>query len=109
MRAAQTSFGSPTSRTSPPDGFVYGAFVIDVFSRRIIGWRAARRCARRSSWTRWSKRSGRAPPKGVVHHSDRGGQYLSIRYSERLAEIGAQHRMCSSRPGAREPLLRNVS
>ena len=40
---------------------------------------------------RWSKRSGRAPEiEGVVHHSDRGSQYLSIRYSERLAEAGAQ-------------------
>ena len=72
-------------------GFVYVAFVIDVFSRRIIGWRAARSmraelvldALEQAIWAR----SG---AKGVVHHSDRGGQYLSIRYSERLAEIGAQ-------------------
>ena len=72
-------------------GFVYVAFVIDVFSRRIIGWRAARSmraelvldALEQAIWSR----SG---AKGVVHHSDRGRQYLSIRYSERLAEIGAQ-------------------
>jgi len=72
-------------------GFVYVAFVIDVFSRRIIGWRAARSmraelvldALEQAIWSR----SG---AKGVVHHSDRGSQYLSIRYSERLAEFGAQ-------------------
>ena len=72
-------------------GFVYVAFVIDVFARRIIGWRAARSmhaelvldALEQALWAR----SG---AKGVVHHSDRGSQYLSIRYSERLAEAGAQ-------------------
>jgi len=72
-------------------GFVYVAFVIDVFARRIIGWRVA--CSMRAELVLdaleqaiWS-RSG---IEGVVHHSDRGCQYLSIRYSERLAEAGAQ-------------------
>jgi len=72
-------------------GFVYVAFVIDVYSRRIIGWRAARSmraelvldALEQAIWSR----SG---AQGVVHHSDRGSQYLSIRYSERLAEFGAQ-------------------
>jgi len=72
-------------------GFVYVAFVIDVYARRIIGWRVARSmhaelvldALEQAIWAR----SG---AKGVVHHSDRGSQYLSIRYSERLAEIGAQ-------------------
>jgi transposase InsO family protein len=72
-------------------GFVYVAFVIDVFSRRIIGWRAARSMSaelvldalEQAIWSR----SG---IEGVVHHSDRGTQYLSIRYSERLADAGAQ-------------------
>lgn len=72
-------------------GFVYVAFVVDVFSRRIIGWRTSRSmhaelvldALEQAIWAR----SG---AKGVVHHSDRGSQYLSIRYSERLAEIGAQ-------------------
>ncbi len=72
-------------------GFVYVAFVIDVFARRIIGWRVARSmhselvldALEQALWSR----SG---AKGVVHHSDRGTQYLSIRYSERLAEADAQ-------------------
>ena len=72
-------------------GFVYVAFVIDVFARRIIGWRVARSmhtelvldALEQALWAR----SG---AKGVVHHSDRGRQYLSIRYTERLAEAGAE-------------------
>jgi transposase InsO family protein len=72
-------------------GFVYVGFVIDVFARRIIGWRVARSmqadlvldALEQALWSR----SG---TKGVVHHSDRGSQYLSIRYSERLAEAGAE-------------------
>jgi transposase InsO family protein len=72
-------------------GFVYVAFVIDVFSRRIIGWRVARSmhtelvldALEQSLWSR----SG---AKGVVHHSDRGSQYLSIRYTERLTQAGVK-------------------
>lgn len=70
-------------------GFVYVAFVIDVFARRIIGWRVARSmqtelvldALEQALWAR-------AGATGVIHHSDRGSQYLSIRYSERLAEAG---------------------
>jgi putative transposase len=72
-------------------GFVYVAFVIDVFARRIIGWRVARSMSaelvldalEQALWAR-------SNVQGVVHHSDRGSQYLSIRYSERLTEAGAQ-------------------
>ena len=72
-------------------GFVYVAFVIDVFSRRIIGWRVARSmhtdlvldALDQALWAR----SG---AKGVIHHSDRGCQYLSIRYTERLKEAGVE-------------------
>jgi len=72
-------------------GFVYVAFVVDVFARRIIGWRVAR--TKRTDLVLdalehalWS----RVDVRGVVHHSDRGSQYLSIRYSERLAEFGVE-------------------
>jgi transposase InsO family protein len=72
-------------------GFVYTAFVIDVFARRIIGWRVARSmrtelvldALEQAIWSR-------CPPVGVIHHSDHGSQYLSIRYSERLTEIGVE-------------------
>ena len=72
-------------------GFVYVAFVIDVFSRRIVGWRVASfmktdlvlDALEQALWARHE-------PKGLVHHSDRGSQYLSIRYTERLAEAGIE-------------------
>ena len=73
-------------------GFAYTAFVTDVFSRRIIGWRTsttlradlALDALEMALWTRSNDDLG-----GLVHHSDRGVQYLSIRYSERLAAEGA--------------------
>jgi hypothetical protein len=72
-------------------GFVYVAFVIDVFARRIVGWRAssslrtdlALDALEQAIWSR-------SDTEGVVHHSDRGCQYLSIRYTERLAEAGIE-------------------
>jgi putative transposase len=72
-------------------GFAYTAFVIDVFSRRIVGWRVA--TTLRASLALdalemaiWSRSE---PLGGLVHHSDRGVQYLSIVYTERLAAEGA--------------------
>jgi putative transposase len=72
-------------------GLVYVAFVIDVFSRMIVGWRV------------WSLLKtdlvldaleqalyARTGTEGLIHHSDRGSQYLSIRYTERLAEAGIE-------------------
>jgi len=74
-------------------GWVYVAFVIDVFSRRIVGWRQSS-----SMHTEFVLDAleqalyDRKPSEddGLVHHSDRGSQYLSIRYSERLAEAGIE-------------------
>jgi putative transposase len=73
-------------------GTVYASFVIDVFSRRIVGWRVsstlraelALGALEMAIWSRGSKAL-----KGLVHHSDRGVQYLAIRYTERLADAGA--------------------
>jgi transposase InsO family protein len=72
-------------------GFVYVAFVIDAFSRFIVGWQASRslrtdlalEALEMAIWHR------RGVLDGLVHHSDRGSQYLAIRYTERLAEAGA--------------------
>ena len=73
-------------------GFCYVAFIIDVFSRMIVGWRVS--SSLRSDLALdalemaiWSRKE--ADLSGLVHHSDRGGQYLAIRYSERLGEAGA--------------------
>jgi hypothetical protein len=64
-------------------GFVYVAFVIDVFSRAIVGWRVALDALEQAL-------HARPTTGGLVHHSDRGVQYLSIRYTERLAEAGIE-------------------
>jgi transposase InsO family protein len=68
-------------------GFAYVAFVIDVFSRCIVGWRVSR--SLRSDLALDALEQAlhqRSPSEGLVHHSDRGVQYLSIRYTDRLLE-----------------------
>ena len=70
-------------------GFVYVAFVIDVYARAIVGWRGSRAmktglvlvALEQAIWARKDR-------EDLIHHSDRGSQYLSIRYTERLAEVG---------------------
>jgi len=72
-------------------GFVYVAFVIDVFARRIVGWRAS--TSMRSDLALDALEQAlydRDTDAALVHHSDRGGQYLSIRYTERLAAAGIE-------------------
>jgi len=74
-------------------GFVYVAFVIDVYSRRIVGWRVSSSLksdlALDALEQAISERE-EARQERLVHHSDRGTQYLSIRYTERLAEAGIE-------------------
>ena len=74
-------------------GFVYVAFVIDVFARRIVGWRVS--TSMRTDFVLdaleqalYARRRER--DENLIHHSDRGSQYVSIRYSERLAEAGIE-------------------
>jgi putative transposase len=72
-------------------GFVYVAFIIDCFARMIVGWQASRSlrtdlcldALEQAVWARKDEGLGE-----LIHHSDRGSQYLSIRYTERLAETG---------------------
>jgi putative transposase len=74
-------------------GFVYVAFFIDAFARRIVGWRVSRTAhagfvldaLEQALHERRPVRGG-----GLVHHSDRGVQYVSIKYTERLAEAGIE-------------------
>ena len=71
-------------------GFCYTAFVVDVFSRRIVGWRTAsslRTDLALDALEMAIYARGHELP-GLIHHSDRGVQYLAIRYTERLAEAG---------------------
>jgi len=73
-------------------GIVYVAFVVDVYSRRIVGWKAARSMTATLvvdalNMAAWTRRG--CDIDGVVCHSDAGSQYTSIAYTERLCEIGA--------------------
>ena len=72
-------------------GFVYVAFVIDVFARRIVGWRASSSLRTDLPLDALEQALYDRPDvEKLVHHSDRGIQYLSIRYTERLAEAGIE-------------------
>ena len=74
-------------------GWLYVAFVIDVFARRIVGWRVSSSmhtdfvldALEQALYARQPN-----PEDALIHHSDRGSQYISIRYSERLAEAGIE-------------------
>ncbi len=70
-------------------GFVYVAFIIDVFSRLIVGWRVSSSLKSDIALDALEQAlHARTPDDGLIHHSDRGVQYLSIRYSERLTKAG---------------------
>jgi putative transposase len=70
-------------------GFVYVAFIIDVFARRIVGWRASRSMSTELVLDALEQAlHARQTEKGLICHNDHGSQYLSIRYTERLAEAG---------------------
>jgi putative transposase len=72
-------------------GFVFVAFVIDVFSRMIVGWRVSTSMKADLVLDALEQAvHARCETEGLIHHSDRGKQYLSIRYSERLGECGMQ-------------------
>jgi len=74
-------------------GFVYVAFVIDVFARRIVGWRVSRTAHTAFVLDALEQALHQRRPEqqnGLVHHSDRGSQYVSIKYTERLAEAGIE-------------------
>jgi putative transposase len=74
-------------------GWLYVAFVIDVFARRIVGWRVSSSmradfvldALEQALYDRQPERSG-----ALIHHSDRGSQYVGIRYTERLAQAGIE-------------------
>ena len=69
-------------------GWVYAAFIIDAYSRYIVGWQTATtlRASLAIDALEMALATRRRNPQGLVHHSDRGSQYLSVRYTTRLAE-----------------------
>jgi transposase InsO family protein len=74
-------------------GFVYVAFVIDVYARRIVGWRVSRTAHAGFVLDALEQALHERRPfhqDGLIHHSDRGSQYVSIKYTERLLEAGIE-------------------
>jgi transposase InsO family protein len=74
-------------------GFVYVAFVLDTYARRIVGWRASRTAHASFVLDALEQALHDRRPShraGLIHHSDRGSQYVSIKYTERLAEAGIE-------------------
>ena len=73
-------------------GFVYVAFIVDVFARYIVGWKVS--TSARTDFVldalEQALHARRPAPRALIHHSDRGVQYVSIRYTERLAKAGIE-------------------
>lgn len=72
-------------------GFVYVAFVIDTFANRIVGWRASK--SQQTQFVLDALEQAlyeRRPSDSLIHHSDRGSQYVSIKYTERLKDAGLE-------------------
>src|SRR5271154_1251541 len=91
--APNTLWVSDFTYVSTWQGFVYVAFVIDAFARRIVGWRVSR--SARADFVLDALEQALCDRRpvgqgGLVHHSDRGVQYVSIRYTERLLEAGIE-------------------
>lgn len=75
-------------------GWVYAAFVIDVFSRRVVGWQLSKSLRTDLALDAlemglWDATRTGHHTDGLVHHSDKGVQYVAVRYTQRLAEAGA--------------------
>ena len=91
--APNTLWVSDFTYVSSRAGFAYVAFIIDAFARRIVGWRVSRHA--RTDFVLDALEQAlheRRPVRraGLIHHGDRGVQYVSIRYTERLAEAGIE-------------------
>lgn len=92
-KASASNFFHAVFRHAGPHGWPYVAFVIDVYARRIVGWRVSSSmhtdfvldALEQALYARQPERDG-----ALIHHSDRGSQYVSIRYSERLSEAGIE-------------------
>ncbi|MBM3676132.1 MAG: DDE-type integrase/transposase/recombinase [Actinobacteria bacterium] len=83
-------------------GMVFSAFVTDVFSRRIVGWRTKATMPTELpldafEMALWTREQAAQLVDGLVHHSDAGTQYTSIRYAHRLADAGAVASIATAR------------
>ena len=90
---ALTRFLLHSAPVSTWSGFVYVAFVLDAYARRIVGWRVSRTAHASFVLDALEQALYKRQPvhrSGLVHHSDRNSQYVSIRYTERLAKAGIE-------------------
>ena len=93
---ADAALARPEDRVTPLAtwrGFVYVAFVIDAYARRIVGWRVSNTLRSDLALDALEQALYERAPRedqGLIHHSDRGSQYLSIRYTERLKQAGLE-------------------
>lgn len=91
VAAPNRLWGSDFTYVATWQGFVHVAFVVDAFARRIVGWRVSRTAHAGFALDALKQAvRQRQPGAGLVHHSGRGSQYLSIRYTECLAEAGIE-------------------
>lgn len=89
-------WGADLTYVSTWPGWAYTAFVVDAYARRILGWAVATTMTTRlvldaveqAIWTRGGE--GRTGLNGLIHHHDRGSQYTSLAFGERLAQAGIQ-------------------
>jgi len=75
-------------------GWVYAAFVVDVYSRRVVGWQLSKSLRTDLALDAlemglWTRQHAGQDTSGLIHHSDKGVQYVAVRYTQRLAEAGA--------------------
>jgi transposase InsO family protein len=93
-------------------GFVYVTFIIDAYARRIVGWRVSRAAHAGFLFDALEQALHERRPTrkaGLVHHSDRGSQYVSIRYTERLAEAGIEPSVGSVRDSYDNALAETIN
>jgi putative transposase len=74
-------------------GFIYLAIVLDVWSRRVVGWSIGERMTADLVLAAMNMALGQRKPKGVIHHSDQGSQYTSLAFGNRCAEMGVRPSM----------------
>jgi transposase InsO family protein len=103
---------SDFTHVSTWQGWLYVAFVIDVFARRIVGWRVSSSMQTGFVLDALEQALYARQPKfsdGLIHHSDQGSQYVSIRYTERLAEAGIEPSVGSRGDSYDNPLAETIN
>ena len=93
-KAGRAPWSDPYTYCRTFAGWVYAAFVVDVFARRVVGWQLSTSLRTDLALDAldmgiWTRRHAGRNVAGLTHHSDKGVQYVAVRYTQRLAEAGA--------------------